>query len=128
SESQRQRAVAAVQPLVALYPEPNLPGTNLFRANLNQVSDTHTFLVRADYTPGERQRFFVRSSYLRSTDDRGFLASRARANSISGPQAHSLHHVFTPGATMVNEARFNFTRFAVNDQFGSSPLLGDPSV
>lgn len=128
SEPQRQRAVAAVQPLVALYPEPNLPGTNLFRANLNQVSDTHTFLVRADYAPGERQRFFARSSYLRSTDDRGFLASRARANSISGPQAHSLHHVFTPGATAVNEARFNFTRFAVNDQFGSSPLLGDPSV
>lgn len=128
SDAQRQLAVAAVRPLVSLYPEPNLPGTNLFRANLNQVSDTHTFLVRADYIPGERHRFFARSSYLRSTDDRGFLASRARANSISGPQAHSLHHVFTPGATLVNEARFNFTRFAVNDEFGTSPLLGDPGV
>lgn len=128
NEPQRQRAVAAVRPLVALYPEPNLPGTNLFRANLNQISDTHTFLVRADYAPSERQRFFTRSSYLRSTDDRGFLASRARANSISGPQAHSLHHVFTPGASVVNEARFNFTRFAVNDAFESSPFLGDPSV
>ncbi len=128
SEAQRQRAVAAVRPLVALYPQPNLPGTNLFRASLNQVSDTHTFLVRADYAPGDRHRFFTRSSYLRSTDDKGFLASRARANSISGPQAHSLHHVFTPGATAVNEARFNFTRFAVNDTFGSSPFLGDPAV
>lgn len=125
---QRARAVAAVRPLVDLYPEPNLPGSNLFRANLNQVSDTHTFLVRGDYVPGERHRVFSRSSYLRSTDDRGFLASRARANTISGPQAHSLHHVFTPSPNLVNEARFNFTRFAVNDIYGSSPLLGDPSI
>lgn len=128
SDAQRQRAVAEVRPLVALYPEPNLSGTTLFRANLNQVSDTHTFLARADATPSERNRFFMRSSYLRSTDDRGFLASRARANTISGPQAHSLHHVLTPGASLVNEARFNFTRFAVDDQYGSSPLLGDPAT
>ena len=125
---QRSRAVAEVAPLVALYPEPNLPGTNLFRANLNQVSDTHTFLVRADYNPSEQHRLFARSSFLRSTDDRGFLASRARANTISGPQAHSLHHVFAPSGNIVNEARFNFTRFLVDDQFGESALLGDPAV
>lgn len=125
---QRARALPAVAPLVNLFPEPNLPGTNLFRANLNQVSDTHTFLARADYTPSEKQRLFTRSSYLSSTDDRGFLASRARANTISGPQAHSLHHVWTPNATLVNEARFNFTRFAVDDQYGESPYLGDPAV
>ena len=125
---QRARALPAVQPLVNLYPIPNLPGTNLYRANLNQVSDTHTFLARADYTPSSTQRVFTRSSYLRSTDDRGFLASRARANSISGPQAHSLHHVWTPNATLVNEARFNFTRFSVNDYFGQSPYLGDPAI
>ena len=128
TSAQRASAQPAVAPLVALYPEPNLAGTNLYRANLNQVSDTHTFLVRADYTLSERQRIFSRSSYLRSTDDRGFLASRARANTISGPQAHSIHHVFTPSATLVNEARFNFTRFAIDDQYGSSPLLGDPAV
>ncbi len=126
--AQRGRALPAVAPLVALFPEPNLSGTNLFRANLNQVSDTHTFLLRGDYHASQAQRWFARSSFLRSTDDRGFLASRARANTISGPQAHSLHHVFTPSATLVNEARFNFTRFAVDDQFGESPLLGDPAV
>ncbi|MCZ2157310.1 MAG: TonB-dependent receptor [Bryobacterales bacterium] len=128
SNAQRQRAVAAVQPLVALFPEPNLPGANLYRANLNQISDTHTFLIRADLVANSANRLFARTSYLRSTDDRGFLASRARANSISGPQAHSLHHVFAPSATLVNEARFNFTRFAVNDEFGTNPLLGDPAV
>lgn len=128
TNAQRERAEPAVRPLVALYPDPNLPGANLYRANLNQVSDTHTFLARADYHAGETQRWFARSSYLRSTDDRGFLASRARANTISGPQAHSLHHVLTPSATVVNEARLNFTRFAVDDQFGESPLLGDPAV
>ncbi len=126
--AQRDRAEAAVRPLVALYPEPNLPGTNLFRANLNQVSDTHTFLVRGDYHASDRQRWFARSSFLRSADDRGFLASRARANTISGPQAHSLHHVFTPNASLVNEARINFTRFAIDDQFGASPFLGEPAV
>jgi hypothetical protein len=126
--SQRNRAVSQVAPLVALYPQPNLPGTNLFRANLNQVSDTHTVLLRGDLHASEAQRWFARSSYLRSTDDRGFLASRARANTISGPQAHSLHHVLTPGPRLVNEARFNFTRFQVDDQFGDSPLLGDPAV
>ncbi|MCW5965471.1 MAG: TonB-dependent receptor [Bryobacterales bacterium] len=128
TNAQRERAEPAVRPLVALFPEPNLPGTNLYRANLNQVSDTHTFLARADYHASETQRWFARSSYLRSTDDRGFLASRARANTISGPQAHSLHHVLTPSATLVNEARVNFTRFAVDDQFGESPFLGDPAV
>ncbi len=128
SEEQRRRAVPAVQPLVALFPDANLPGGNLYRADLNQVSDTHTFLIRADLVPNDANRFFARTSYLRSTDDRGFLASRARANSISGPQAHSLHYAFAPSANLVNEARFNFTRFAVNDKFGTNPLLGDPSV
>lgn len=123
TNAQRERAEPAVRPLVALYPEPNLPGTNLYRASLNQVSDTHTFLARADYHASETQRWFARSSYLRSTDDRGFLASRARANTISGPQAHSLHHVLTPSAAVVNEARINFTRFAVDDQFGESRIL-----
>lgn len=128
TDEQRARAADPVAPLVALFPQPNLPGTNLYRANLNQVSDTHTFLVRADYTPTDTQRLFTRSSYLRSTDDKGFLASRARANSLSGPQAHSLHHAWTPNANLVNEARFNFTRFAVNDEFGESPYLGNPAI
>jgi len=125
---QRAQAVASVRPLVARYPEPNLPGTNLFRGNLPQGGFMQTFLVRADVNLTEMQRLFARSTYLTSDNVNKGGAALSESNVGTGSQGHSLHHIWTPKANVVNEARFNYTRFRILDTFKESVLLGDPAI
>ncbi|MFO0364069.1 MAG: TonB-dependent receptor domain-containing protein [Acidobacteriota bacterium] len=125
---QRGQAVATVRPLVARFPEPNLPGTNLFRGNLPQGGFMQTFLVRVDGTVTERQRLFARSTYLTSDNVNKGGAALSESNVGTGSQGHSLHHIWTPRANVVNEARFNYTRFRIFDTFKENVLLGDPAV
>ncbi len=125
---QRAQAVAAVRPLVARYPAPNLPGTNLFRGNLPQGGFMQTFLVRADVNVTETQRLFARSTYLTSDNVNKGGAALSESNVGTGSQGHSLHHLWTPKANVVNEARFNYTRFRILDTFKEDVFLGDPAV
>lgn len=125
---QRAQAVASVRPLVARYPEPNLPGTNLFRANLPQGGFMQTFLVRADVNLSESQRLFARSTYLTSDNVNKGGAALSESNVGTGSQGHSLHHIWTPRANVVNEARFNYTRFRILDEFKENVLLGDQAI
>jgi hypothetical protein len=39
-----------------------------------------------------------------------------------------VHHIWTPSSNIVNEARFNFSRFAQEHSFVDPVLLGDPGV
>jgi outer membrane receptor protein involved in Fe transport len=55
-------------------------------------------------------------------------ASLLHADLRSGNQAHSLHHIWTPGPAAVNEARFNFSRFQQHHSFADPVLLGNPAV
>jgi hypothetical protein len=126
--AQRAQAVAAVRPLVARYPEPNVPGTNLHRANSPQGGFMQTFLARLDWNVSDRQRVFTRSTYLNANNQNTSGAAQSNANVNSQPQGHSLHHIWTPKATVVNEARFNYTRYRLVDTLQEDILLGDPRV
>jgi hypothetical protein len=124
---QKAAAAPAVQPLVSMYPDPNVPGANLFRSSLGQMGTTKTFLVRADHKVSERQRLFTRSTYLDTVSDIRAGASLSKGLRDIGSQGHSLHHIWTPSSSMVNEARFNYTRFHISDRFVDPKALGDPS-
>ncbi|MGH9630001.1 MAG: TonB-dependent receptor, partial [Bryobacteraceae bacterium] len=125
---QRARAVPAVRSLVSMYPEPNIPGGNLFRANVNQTASLDTFLIRADYNASERHRIFSRSTFLTTDTDIFAGAAVSQGRRDIGSQGHSLHHTWSPGASVLNEARFNFTRFHIGDGFVDPVQLGDPAL
>jgi len=125
---QRAQAVASVRPLVDMYPVPNIPGSNLFRSSVPQNGSLDTFLVRLDHNLTDRQRLFARSIYLTTFTETRAGAALSRAHRDIGSQSHSLHHNWSPSPSMLNEARFQFTRFKILDTFDDPVQLGDPAI
>jgi hypothetical protein len=125
---QRAQAAPAVRPLVARYPEPNVAGTNLYRAQAPQGGFMQTFLIRGDWNLSNAHRLFTRSTYLNSDNDLTSGAAQSAAVVNTRPQGHSLHHTWAPSAVLVNEARFNYTRYRLVDTFQEDIFLGDGAV
>jgi hypothetical protein len=123
----KAQAVPAVAPLVAMYPDPNIPGTNLFRSNVGQQGSLHTFLIRADHSLTDSQKLFARSLYLTTYTETAAGAALSRGHRDIGSQSHSLHHSWAPSVNRLNEARFQFTRFKIFDTFDDPVQLGDPA-
>jgi hypothetical protein len=126
--AQRAQAAPAVAPLVALYPQPNVPGSNLNRANVPTTGEQWSGVFRVDHDISSRQRLFVRSTVLDSINRGVAGAAFSRFNTSSIPQGHSLQHTWTLKPSILNEARLNYTRFSLNDDFVDPVQLGDPSV
>ena len=125
---QKAQAVLSVKPLVAMYPDPNIAGTNLFRSSVPQNGSLHTFLGRADHTLTNSQKLFARSIYLTTYTETIAGAALSRGHRDIGSQSHSLHHSWTPASNVLNEARFQFTRFKIADAYDDPLLLGDTAV
>lgn len=125
--AQKASAVAAIAPLANLFPEPNVPGTNLFRANPAAGVDQTSQVFRVDHEISSTQRLSWRSSLLDARNYGAVGASFARFESNVGPNGHSLQHTWTPTANLLNEARLNYTRFNLNDNFLDPVELGDPA-
>ncbi|MFN3322474.1 MAG: carboxypeptidase regulatory-like domain-containing protein [Bryobacteraceae bacterium] len=125
---QRRTAAPSVQPLVAMYPEPNIPGTNLFRSRVGLIAGLRTFLLRADHSISDRQRLMARSVHLATDTETAAGAALSRAHRDIGSQSHSLHHSWAPSAGVLNEARFQFARFKILDFFDDPLQLGDLAV
>lgn len=125
--AQKAQAVAAVIPLANLYPEPNIAGTNLFRANPASSLDQNSQVYRLDHELTPTQRIFWRTTQLNAINRGTSGASFARFESGVGPTGHSLQHIWTPSARLLNEARLNYTRFNLNDTFVDPVSLGDPA-
>jgi hypothetical protein len=126
--AQRVQAVDAVKPLVAMYPEPNIPGTNLYRADAPTGGDQWNYVGRIDQELGRKMRVFFRMTYLQSDSYGVAGAGLQRFNTQSAPQGYAIHHTWSPDSRSVNEARFNYTRFVLQDQFIDPVQLGDPAI
>jgi hypothetical protein len=127
SAAQKATAVAAVAPLASLYPEPNVAGTNLFRANPSSGLDQDSQVFRVDHEMSSTQRIFWRTTRLSAINRGATGAAFSRYESAVGPTGHSLQHAWTPTATVLNEARLNYTRFDLNDDLIDPVQLGDPT-
>lgn len=123
--AQKAQAVPAIVPLANLYPEPNIAGTNLYRANPGFNLDQNSQVFRVDHEISPSQRIFWRTTRLTAVNLGTSGASLARYESSVGPTGHSLQHIWTGAANVVNEARLNYTRFDLNDNFLDPVTLGD---
>lgn len=70
----------------------------------------------------------ARSTVLNSSAKGVAGAGLQRYNTKSIPQGHSLQWTWTPRSTMVNEARANYTRFTLYDDFVDPVQLGNAAV
>ncbi len=125
---QRALAVDSVKPLAAMYPEPNIPGTNLYRADAPTGGNQWNYVGRVDQELNSSMRLFFRVTYLHSDANGVAGAGLQRYNTLSSPQGYSAHHTWSPDSRTVNEARFNYTRYVLNDQFVDPVELGNPAV
>ena len=132
----------AAAKIMALFPNPNIPGAGLAN-NYNGVSDVAhdraTFDVRVDQNFSEKDQFFSRYSYLETTlDTPPFLG-----NELNGaPFANTAYtrnqngvvseiHTFSP--TTINELRVGINRVRTDwdgygDNLDSSNEVGIPGI
>jgi hypothetical protein len=126
SAAQKATAAPSIAALAALYPEPNVPGTNLFRANPSSSVDQNSQVYRIDHELTPNQRIFWRTTRLNAVNKGATGAAFSRFDSGVGPTGHSLQHIWTLSPNLLNEARLNYTRFNLNDTFIDPVALGDP--
>jgi hypothetical protein len=142
TEAERARAVPAVRPLLALYPLPNIPGTNLNSANIPSPTTTTTGIARLDYQFNERHRLGGRvnrvnaigPTYARLGAGYGDQENRSMSGVLSLDS--SLSHRF------FNQARATYSSYyarvepffpslgdrAVNGQVGTVIVTGLPAL
>ncbi len=105
------------------YPVPNLPGTaNNFVRTAVEPDSQDQFDARVDHLIGSRHRVFGRYSYLRDYDQpvtplpdgSGTLSTGVIGNAITRGDGVASEYDWTISPTMLNQARFGYTRRAVN--------------
>jgi hypothetical protein len=132
----------AAAKIMALFPDPNIPGAGLannFNGISNVAHDRQTFDVRVDQNFRESDQFFARYSYLETTlDTPPYLG-----NTLNGaPFANTAYtrnqngvvseiHTFSP--TTINELRVGINRVRTDwdgygDNLSTSAQVGIPGI
>ncbi len=122
---QRERAAPSVRALLPLYPEPNVPGTNLHSAAVPSPRTSQTGLLRLDWQPGDRHRLGVRGNWVNAigpTRDR-LPAGNAETDNFSRSGVVSLESYLSLRA--FNQFRGTYSTYYAQVSPGS-PSLGDP--
>ena len=125
--AERARAVPAVRPLLAFYPEPNVPGSNLQSAAVSSPTTTLTGIVRLDYQISSKHRLAARRNWVNAigpTRDR-LGAGNADTINHSHSAVVSLDSTVTPGS--FNQFRGTYSTF-FSKVTPNSPVLGDPAI
>ncbi len=124
---QRMRAAPTVRPLLDLYPEPNVPGTNLHSAAVPSPQTSQTGLLRLDWQPGDRHRLGARSSWVNAigpTRSR-LAAGNAETDNLSRSGVVSLESYLSMRA--FNQFRATYSTYFAQVS-PSNPALGDPAI
>ena len=124
---QRARAAPSVRALLPLYPQPNVPGTNLHSAAVPSPQTSQTGLLRLDWQPGDRHRLSARGNWVNAigpTRDR-LAAGNAETDNYSRSGVVSLESSLSLRA--FNQFRATYSTFSAQVSPGS-PSLGDPAI
>jgi hypothetical protein len=121
------------------YPAPNLPGTaNNFVRTAVEPDSQDQFDGRIDHVFNEKHRVFVRYSYLRDNDNpvaplpdgSGTLSTGVIGHAINRGDGVASEYDWTISPAILNQARFGYTRRAVDQsslQNGGLTIPGVPS-
>jgi hypothetical protein len=121
------------------YPAPNLPGTaNNFVRTAVEPDSQDQFDGRVDHVFNDRHRVFARYSWLRDDDNpvtplpdgSGTLATGVIGHAIARGDGIASEYDWAPSATLLNQARFGYTRRAVDQsslQNGGIAIPGVPA-
>ncbi|MDE0623001.1 MAG: TonB-dependent receptor [Bryobacterales bacterium] len=124
---QRARAAPSVRALLPLYPEPNVPGTNLHSAAVPSPQTSQTGLLRLDWQPGDRHRLSARGNWVNAigpTRDR-LAAGNAATDNYSRSGVVSVESSLSLRA--FNQFRATYSTYNAQVSPGS-PSLGDPAI
>ena len=124
---QRARAAPSVRALLPLYPEPNVPGTNLHSAAVPSPQTSQTGLLRLDWQPGDKHRLSARGNWVNAigpTRDR-LAAGNAETDNLSRSWVVGLESSISRRA--FNQFRGTYSTYFAQVSPGS-PSLGDPAI
>ena len=124
---QRARAAPSVRALLPLYPEPNVPGTNLHSAAVPSPQTSQTGLLRLDWQPGDQHRLSARSNWVNAigpTRDR-LAAGNAETDNYSRSGVVSVESSLSLRA--FNQFRATYSTYNAQVSPGN-PSLGDPAI
>ncbi len=124
---QRLRAAPTVRALLPLYPEPNVPGTNLHSGAVSSPRTSQTGLLRLDWQPGDRHRLGGRANWVNAigpTRDR-LAAGNAETDNISRSGVVSLESSLS--LRSFNQFRATYSTYYAQVTPGT-PSLGDPAL
>jgi hypothetical protein len=121
------------------YPVPNLPGTaNNFVRTAVEPDNQDQFDARIDHIINDKHRLFGRYSYFRDDDNpvtplpdgSGTLSTGVIGHAITRGDSVASEYDWTVSPNMLNQARFGYTRRAVNQsslQDGNISIPGLPA-
>ncbi len=124
---QRAGAAPSVRALLPLYPQPNVPGTNLHSAAVPSPQTGQTGLLRLDWQANDKHRVSARGNWVNAigpTRDR-LAAGNAETDNLSRSGVVGLESYLSPRA--FNQFRGTYSTYFAQVTPGS-PSLGDPAV
>jgi len=119
------------------YPLPNVTAANNYTRTAVEPENTDQFDGRVDHIFNEKHRVFARFSYLRDDDNpvtflpdgSGNITSGATGHTLTGGDSLASEYDWTVSPTMLNQARFGYTRRSINEnslQNGGITVPGAP--
>ncbi|MGE0127208.1 MAG: TonB-dependent receptor [Blastocatellales bacterium] len=132
TDEERARAVAAVRPLVDLYPRAPQPNARLFTISQPNNTDQYTLLARGDIVLTNKQNLMARFNKTRS-DRESYGAGNIVTSFTPGERvtlSGAVQHNYAITPRLLNEARAGYSRQVENDlDEHILPLfLGDPKI
>jgi len=125
--AERARAVPAVRPLLAFYPEPNIPGTNLQSAAVSSPTTTLTGLVRLDYQINDKHRLAARRNWVNAIGPTRDRLQAGNADTINHSHSAVVSLDSTLSSRTYNQFRGTYSTF-YSKVAPNSPVLGDPAI
>ena len=125
--------------VIALYPHANLPGTaNNFVRTATEPDDQDQLDGRLDHYFSDKHRAFIRYSYFHDNDNpvtplpdgSGSLTTGVTGHALTRGDAIASEYDWTVSPTMLNQARFGYSRRDLNQsslQNGSITVPGLPA-